>query len=1030
MKQNFYRPSGSRGGVYDSDADDTFIPPKQQLTTHDTVSGIDDVLAQNDAMRESMQDEGGEGAPPDNNTPETADEESPEQINERENAGTYKPNDRGSAQEGKELGAGGLLGADDKNDKKNKKSSKPGRRKKMIMGGFGGSLAAFLIFILVSLVTGPGQIVQIGHLLEKFHFSSQEDASDTQVSRIIRYLRDPSKPQNVRIGYIGTKIANRVEAKLTKFGIETSYTKNFGLRDGWVLDPACAECEWKGKTPLEVQKYVKTQYGVDVTPTVDPSTGKTKFFMKASDLGYIKGARFVRGSLKDMGYRGITSAFLTRISALRGGATLHPIKALDNKLLAKVDPYITWAKERAKRILNGSKADLAPGTGCTDKCTPTQQSDAASSQAEAADTAAAADKANAGVLEGDASATSKLAASLSGKFALKGALGGAAIAGIMCTVKALAKDANNIKQAQVILPAVRVGLEAVALSGQVLFGHQAGQADLNLKQLGYYKQQLTNKKDGTNWYMAESIQHELGRSGGVATPATLATAGSGTPFDGILDKFKSVLDPVCSTAGQGITIAISFLGGPVSALVSLAAGLALGPPIMSAIAGWMAGDPLNVIGLAGAAYGSVANFGTFFAANQASMSSAGTALTATQTAELNTMRDTLDRQEIANQSFAYRMFSTDDSQSFISQVALAINPNTFTSLQGATSSLLSGISKFGSLFSNIGQLMPAHAYAGAMPYNYGGVPKFGFSVSDMDSEAAQNPTQDSIRAGAILDSGDGGKYIDRVKTCFGDDIYQTTEDGHQVWDVKNGDGYNQALVMQEVLKNQDCTSQETNWTYIRFFVFNTLSIKSIACYEGVDDVCADIGVVGLGQPTTTSTAGVTVDTANLYKDSTSVACAPQTKDVGVADGYYNGQSVKIKLCALPNLDSTGEESTPKSPYYVNGADGKALVNSRVSGLFYKLAADAKTANVPISATSSFRTYAHQADLYRQNCGGGSCNPPTASAGYSNHQMGLAIDFDVPGRSGTVYNWLNTHASKNYGVINLPSEAWHWYVFGG
>lgn len=61
---------------------------------------------------------------------------------------------------------------------------------------------------------------------------------------------------------------------------------------------------------------------------------------------------------------------------------------------------------------------------------------------------------------------------------------------------------------------------------------------------------------------------------------------------------------------------------------------------------------------------------------------------------------------------------------------------------------------------------------------------------------------------------------------------------------------------------------------------------------------------------------------------------------------------------------------------------------------------------------------------------GSCSPPTARPGTSNHERGLAIDFDRCSSRGTAcYQWLAAHAAE-FGLQNLPSESWHWSHDGG
>ncbi len=69
-------------------------------------------------------------------------------------------------------------------------------------------------------------------------------------------------------------------------------------------------------------------------------------------------------------------------------------------------------------------------------------------------------------------------------------------------------------------------------------------------------------------------------------------------------------------------------------------------------------------------------------------------------------------------------------------------------------------------------------------------------------------------------------------------------------------------------------------------------------------------------------------------------------------------------------------------------------------------------------------------------GSSSCRVPTARPGSSFHESGLAVDFrcaqtggPISNRSNTCYRWLEANAA-NYGLINLPSEAWHWSTTGG
>lgn len=90
----------------------------------------------------------------------------------------------------------------------------------------------------------------------------------------------------------------------------------------------------------------------------------------------------------------------------------------------------------------------------------------------------------------------------------------------------------------------------------------------------------------------------------------------------------------------------------------------------------------------------------------------------------------------------------------------------------------------------------------------------------------------------------------------------------------------------------------------------------------------------------------------------------------------------------------------------------------------------------------YRSSQGQIEVRKNNCGtsyyaiyempSSSCSPPTAKPGASQHERGLAIDFEVNGntltRGSSGYQWLKANGA-NYGFYNLPSEAWHWSTTG-
>lgn len=179
---------------------------------------------------------------------------------------------------------------------------------------------------------------------------------------------------------------------------------------------------------------------------------------------------------------------------------------------------------------------------------------------------------------------------------------------------------------------------------------------------------------------------------------------------------------------------------------------------------------------------------------------------------------------------------------------------------------------------------------------------------------------------------------------------------------------------------------------------------------------------------TTTTAGLTVDEPNLFTDSTQVTCAPGTTEVRNDTGYKSGSPIPVKLCSLPNTKLH------------NGSP--ALVNSRASGVAYAMFEQMKT-DLGISTVTindSFRTMAEQQEAKA------AYGSQAADPGFSNHQMGFALDINMgSANAGTAtsyvmnvnnsypgnkpWEWLVANASK-YHFSQFSKEGWHWSINGG
>ena len=192
----------------------------------------------------------------------------------------------------------------------------------------------------------------------------------------------------------------------------------------------------------------------------------------------------------------------------------------------------------------------------------------------------------------------------------------------------------------------------------------------------------------------------------------------------------------------------------------------------------------------------------------------------------------------------------------------------------------------------------------------------------------------------------------------------------------------------------------------------------------------------------TTAPSSTVINVIIGKDTSSIPCA--SGEVGTAaDGYLNGVLNKIRICN------------------VNGMN----VNSQVSKNVADLLAAAKSQGVALSS-GSFRTMQAQIDVYNRWCAADGITPTPppypklkfsdytlcaggAPPGYSNHQMGFAIDFNCDGvlisrtyanaSTNHCFQWLVANAGT-YGFYEFgkgkPSsrsgdayEGWHWSIDG-
>jgi LAS superfamily LD-carboxypeptidase LdcB len=146
---------------------------------------------------------------------------------------------------------------------------------------------------------------------------------------------------------------------------------------------------------------------------------------------------------------------------------------------------------------------------------------------------------------------------------------------------------------------------------------------------------------------------------------------------------------------------------------------------------------------------------------------------------------------------------------------------------------------------------------------------------------------------------------------------------------------------------------------------------------------------------------------------------------------------------IPDVNGKGEYMTyhqgQMTGYVpIDYVDGKK-VTAKLKPLILTLQKAASNDGVILTVASGFRTNdeqiaerkAHVIDKtkindleYLLSADNGLFHPRTAKPGTSNHQSGLAVDFNVTGKPD-VYKWMVLKAHAFGWIRTVPSERWHW-----
>lgn len=851
-------------------------------------------------------------------------------------------------------------------------------------------------------VLGPMAAVHYKNILMK-PFGLQDDHDSGKLGRFLWYSRTrgvrgvgKSAVASTRLTLLDMKVNDYTMADLKRIGVEFGFDE-FGRLSGLKVEPtknpayaglsdADAKSLLAGKLGVDESKIVRGNTpGSPMRVAVSASKVKTsltyKFFKEQTKLTG-------RGRIASWEQRRVLLRYLDRPSAF------HPFQkaksAVDNKVIDLVSKSKAYRKAEETRAKAAAKISES-GQRLLDT-------------------------------------TKEKMNGMSGK--VTGAL---LVLGAVCAARDVAEHIADLNQSAIVEPAMSSAADGLGVGGQAEIGD-----DVTLAQIGAYNENSV-APDGTSKFDSKDIRELAGLSGGIN-----ADEGMRQAFSYDLDAATIVknLDAIpgvgaaCSDVGMvaqavvGLGFIVAGPGGWLAKSVATGSGIAAGAVAMNSVKTiaerFFGPKVVQYVAHQGALGGTMDALGARAAANLSSISGGGVILSTTQLAQLQQRHTDEEIATFKSQSLVSRLFDTNNERSLLyrTEVALATKPRI---INDTPSALLSSVA---SLPSSIVRPFTKTSLA-AVPSSYSIFPATGHSIEDEQNPTIQDPYDAGDKVAALFESASGSDYIDRSMKCFGAKIYKTSDN---VWDAASEKSVNPASAEYREAK---CNEQSNNMLLTRAFIDNTTFADAFLCSKGEEESCSKINNgSGTDDGSDSQQSGVTVDQANMYKDSSAVDCAPGTTDLGIQDGYHDGALVKIKVCSIPGFKSSASESGLDPTYGIVGANGNVIVNSRVSGAWLALFTAAKSDGVTLSSESSFRSNEKQRSLWFQF---GQDRQRVAPPGYSNHQMGLAIDFDGPSAKNLsaqdctsrvtqpgdpTWNWLEGHAAA-YGFKQYSAESWHW-----
>lgn len=687
------------------------------------------------------------------------------------------------------------------------------------------------LLFLFSIGQGPLQFVQLAQLLQKFHFSSNENFGNDRASKVLLYRLIGAGAQNGRLGVMGNVAANRWEKRLLDdHGLRPVYVEpnrrfvGFEIVDGNKAQNILGDAA--DQNSLSSRKVEKSMgKGAEIRTAGEVSlNGNNTAFVNGDGsrlpndrrlvwLGDVRpGDRraWIRTILRASNLNNIASTVASRLLIKRFGVNFHPM----NKLIDKWDKNRQKKLEKEKELEDKRNKEISEGIK-NDGGVKAGASIDSDDDDDAPDTVAEED------LDVEKE-TRNYINEFKNSGVFRTGAGATVIIGVLCAAKGFGDGVEDYKYQNNVLPMTRLGMDAITRGNQVMSGD-----DLDLDTLSIFSKYLYDKDTKSNWTQAQSIRAELGKEGGkpISPEADLRNATDKPKFFDVLDDIP-FLGTTCNAVDGFFNLPIiKEVSGVINTVTQQAADAALSlggtstDELMEMALKVVSGKSVDPEAK-GADFGNLANTGAFLAANDNALSMGGAPLSDSEVAELDTLESSYEKQENQTKSFADRYLDITDPTSLLGSAFL----NTPSSFAQLSTSLTSS---FTNVFSSLYMAFPT--VSAAPKYNYG-VPKYGFSISEMNRDEFENPYENAAVVEPKLD-----KLNDKYGECFGIRITSSGIESAGVGDEE-----------LNMFKRKDkCDPDKNNdFMYLRyrFYIADVVTATSLACYEGSDEACGDLSM--------------------------------------------------------------------------------------------------------------------------------------------------------------------------------------------